>query len=236
MLESSLLPDDLADYVSAQLNHLFPDRNPVRLAEHKPELRLALDRLEHSFLHIRVHHYCRGDVARFDHLFSDQYAAFLWFLGNTLWQQGADPAWLNKLFYANKTLHGLECMYSTALPSVFFFSHTVGTVLGKATYGNYFFVSQGCTVGQHHDVYPVLGEGVGLAAGASVIGQCTVGAFVSIGSGTKLFAQDVAPHTTVFFDADGKLVKRASVQSLATHYFNIPVNAAGRTGTGDTHS
>ena len=130
-MQTSLTTDELADYVSSQLNYLFPDGRTIQLREHRSSVDLALDRVAYSFKHSAVRHYCVAGEPRFNHLFSDQYAAFLWFLANTLWKARGAPV-LDKLFCLNKALHAFECMYDTLLPDIFFLSHTVGTVLGKA--------------------------------------------------------------------------------------------------------
>jgi serine O-acetyltransferase len=114
-------------------------------------------------------------------------------------------------------------MYDTKLPSVFFFSHTVGCVLGKATYGNYLVFSQGCTVGTHHGQYPILEDGVALAAYASVIGRCVIGARASIGSNTAVFQRDIPPDTSVFRDTQGVLVTRPAQRPYAQQFINADV-------------
>ncbi len=220
-MQTSLTTDELADYVSSQLNYLFPDGRTIQLREHRSSVDLALDRVAYSFKHSTVKHYCVAGEPRFNHLFSDQYAAFLWFLANTLWKaQGTAPV-LDKLFSLNKALHAFECMYDTLLPDIFFLSHTVGTVLGKATYADFFVVSQGCTVGVHKHKYPVMSKGIALAANVSVIGNCTLGQRVSIGSDTSIFQCDLANDVTAYTNVQGQLVLTSSAEPYAQKFFNV---------------
>jgi serine O-acetyltransferase len=83
------------------------------------------------------------------------------------------------------------------LPPVFLFIHIVGSVIGKADYGNYFVALQGCTVGAVRGEYPVIGEGFIMSAGCSVIGRCRIGDGVMLGPSTTLFETDVPPHTLI---------------------------------------
>src|SRR5690606_10500928 len=75
--------------------------------------------------------------------------------------------------------------------------HPIGTVLGRAVYGNGFVVMQGCTVGNKGGSYPVLGERVVLCAGSSVIGNCKIGNDVCIGAGAQLIDREVPDGSTV---------------------------------------
>ena len=218
-MRTSLSTDEMASYVSNQVNYFYPDGQSINIGTHKSDLKLALDRLENCFKHSSVKWYCASGEAIFNHLFSDQYAAFLWFLSNTLWHAEADEWLLNKLFYLNKALHGIECMYDTKLPDVFFLSHTVGTVLGKATYGNFLVVSHGCTIGIHRGNYPIIGQAVALGAGASLIGKCSVGNRVSIGSHPSLFEKDISNDTTVYQDEHGQIIHRHPTSPYAQKFY-----------------
>jgi serine O-acetyltransferase len=223
-MKTSLSTSDLGSYVSNQLNTFFPDGQIVRLSDFRSSLDLALDRVHHSFKHSSIRWYFDGEQALFSHLFSDQYASFLWFLSNTLWQAGAPAFLLDKLFCLNKALHAFECMYNTHLPSIFFLSHTVGTVLGKATYSDFLVVSQGCTVGTHRGKYPVLGRGVALASNASVIGDCQVGDLSSIGSSTTVFQRAIPNSTALYRNEFGQLMQKKSLEPYAQKFFNCEIS------------
>jgi serine O-acetyltransferase len=219
----------LADYVARQLNLFFPDPNPVDLHAYGNAVDLALQRLEYCFKHSSSHRYVTDGETIFNHLYSDHYVMFLWFLSNTIWRAHGQIPVADKLYGLNKFLHGLDCTYATQLPDIFFLFHTVGTVLGKATYANFFVASQGCTIGQHNGKYPILGMGVALAAHASVIGDCTIGNRVSIGSNTGVFNGDVADDMTVYRNREGAIVHRSSNASYAQDFFSVDLRqiAAG---------
>jgi serine O-acetyltransferase len=210
----------LADYVCAQLTLFFPDRRKVARADLAPSVADALSRLERCFLKIRVRRYCLDGEARFDHLYSDQYLMFLWFLSNALWRRKADEHISNKVYLLNKCLHAFDCACDTLLPDIFIVIHGVGTVLGKASYSNYFAVYQGCTVGQTKAIYPRLGRGVGLGAGATIAGDCTIGDFASVGAGCVLINADVEDGSSVFRDDAGKMTHfNGPTAAIAQQYF-----------------
>lgn len=217
----TLSPSHLCAYIEAQLNHFFPDLIKLNMREKMGVFNVALDRLEHCFEQSALPHYCQNGQAQFNHLHSDQYAAFLWFLGNTFWKEdkSINPALLDKFFYLNKSLHGIEVMCSTAMPNIFVFSHTTGTILGKAQYADYFVASGGCVVGQSKNLYPVFGQGVTLSVGARVIGNCHVGDGVSIGVGTTIYEKNIPDNSVVFTDQQGNIVEKTSHRPYARKFF-----------------
>lgn len=224
-MKTSLSSAELAMYACAQMNHYFPDGRNVRSAQIKKAVDTGLERVEYCFTYSVLPHYFSRNESIFNHLHSDQYATFLWFVANSLWQIEGRIFIVDKLYYLNKALHGLDCMYDTHLPDIFFLQHCVGTVLGKATYANFFVASQGCTVGSHNGKYPVMAIGVALAAHASIIGDCTIGNRVSIGSNTAIFQRDVVDDSAVYRDSDGAIMRRASAIPYAQRFFSIDLRA-----------
>ena len=52
-----------------------------------------------------------------------------------------------KIYYLNKMLNSVELFYAVNLPKIWSCEHPLGSVFGRAQYGDYFFFYQGCTVG-----------------------------------------------------------------------------------------
>jgi len=219
-VETSITTNDLCSYVSRQINYLFPDERPISSADIKLGASDALDRMEFCFQKISVKRYCTNSGAKFDHLYSDQYLMFLWFLGNVLWRKGSESNLLNKVYLLNKSLHSFDCSYNTQLPDVFIVIHGVGTVLGKASYSDYLTVYQGCTVGQAHGKYPVLGRGAGLGSGAAVLGGCNLQRFVSVGAGCTLVNANVGERSSIYRNADGRLTVKKTSDPISSEYFS----------------
>ena len=194
----SLSDQELARYVSLQLSNFFPDGSPSF-----EELILSLsdqvnDRLEKCFNGLVNRYFSHEGIARFDHLHSEQYGMYLYVLGNEAWKSGPDGGRLaTKTYLLNKALHGFDVFYEITLPPVFWLAHPLGTVLGRAEYGNYFAVMQGCTVGNKAGVYPKFGERVLLSSHSSVVGNCRIGNDVCIGAGALLIDIDVPDGSTV---------------------------------------
>jgi len=220
---TSLSIHELMDYTSRQLNHFYPDNRPVDLRTQEAQVRRALDRLEHCFNQCSLKHYFDGEQSHFNHLYSDHYVMYVWYLANTIWKDGGDRNICNKLYYLNKSMHGLDCMFDTQLPDIFLVFHGVGTMLGKGSYSDYFVVLQGCTIGMNKGKYPVLGRGVALTAHSSLIGDCLVGDLVTIANHTSVMDTHIPARTVLFTNSAGAVEAKPSQNSYAQTFFNRPI-------------
>ena len=197
-MEQSLSARQLAIYTSRQMNHLFPDGNDVSTQALEFLMPVVLHRLEVCFSGLLGRHFRRDGVLFFEHLNSDQYSMFLYFLANEAFHSGPSSRDIAlKGYLLNKALHGIEVFYEIELPPVFWFAHAVGSVLGRAKYGNGFIVCQGCTVGNKDGVYPTFGEKVVLCANSTVLGDCQVGSQVVFGAGCQVIDETIADSSTV---------------------------------------
>ena len=210
--------DTLVGYVVRQMRHFFPDKEKSdRVIE--GIINHTLRRVEHCFQRISHPAYSLEGRAMFNIFNSDQYAAFLCLLGGEIHRQHPHHPTAQKSFALNKALHGLNCMYDVELPQVFWLLHTVGTVIGKAIYGNYLVVRQGCTIGALRGEYPVTGQGFIMSAGCSLIGRSSIGDNVMLGLGTTLLENDIPADTLVcghYFH--GLEHKPIGPRALATHF------------------
>lgn len=216
-MQTRLAPPVLANYVSRQLDHFFPDGMETLPAIEKglPE---ALNRLEVAMGAATVRSFHREGAPFFDHLFSDQYAMFLYLLGNELGCKLGEHAVATKLYLLNKALHCLDAYFEIKLPRIFLFAHPIGTVLGRAHYGDYFVVMQNCTIGNVAGVYPTLGAGTVLCAGASVLGPAHLEDGVTLGAGSLVVGSHIPARHNV--TGRGKEIKTwAANQPLWETYF-----------------
>lgn len=221
-MELSMSQDDLKRYVTAQLEHFFPDKNEVGFFnENQHAFERAIVRTEYCFSPILLDAYKKNGKPYLNHLYSDQYAVFLWFLSNSVWNETRDAILANKLFYLNKALHGFSCTYDTQLPNIFMLVHTVGTVLGKATYSDYLVASQGSTVGAQDGKYPVIGKGVALLPYSSIIGNCHIGDKVSIGLHASVYKKNVTSDSIVIRDENGVIQHKLAKNCWASTVFSI---------------
>jgi serine O-acetyltransferase len=195
-MRTTLPAADLATYtLRLDANHL-PDGATTGhdLAMH---VAVTLERIEHSFSHIHRKYYRDGADVTFDHLNADHMAAYLYFLGNTIWTRTGDATMPTRLSYLNKIMNGLDLFYSVAMPDIFLLVHPVGTVLGKARYSDYFVVYQNCTVGADTTVYPSFEEEVILYSRASVLGETRVGRNVVFAANSMVVDAMVPPDSVV---------------------------------------
>jgi serine O-acetyltransferase len=197
-MRTTLAATDLARYVSGQMSAFFPDE-AVQARALLPAVSKALERAEHCFTRVNQKYFRRDGVVYFDHLHTDQYSMFLYLLANSLHRMEGDTQLAAKAYALNKALHGIDAYYEVELPSVFAFQHPVGTVLGRARYGNYFFVYQRCSVGSNiAGEQPTIGEGVVMFGGSAIIGSARIGSGCWISLGTTILDATVPPRSVVF--------------------------------------
>ena len=214
----SLSEKELVDYISAQCAHFFPDGNDssATLVGIMPE---ALARMEVLVSHVSLKYYRKEGKPYFSHLNTDQYAAFLYFCANTVYRRVPGSVVAEKLYALNKALHALDVFYAVELPEIFLFSHPVGSVLGRAEYGNYFVCYQNCTVGGNTKLeYPVLGEGVALYANSAIVGNCRVGNDVQMSAKSMLMNTD-APDGVIVCGTYPDIVFKTPHQRARDRYF-----------------
>jgi serine O-acetyltransferase len=190
-VRSTLDHAQLVQLAINQLNHFFPDGQAIGPADLASAVPQALLRLEHCFSHIENKYFFDGRQAVFDHLHGDQYAMWLYFLANELYEENGPLAVCKKLFLLNKALHGCDIFYEVKLPSVFLLVHPLGTVLGRGSYADFLLVYQRCGVGSNHDIYPTLDEHVSLRPGSAVLGDSHVGSNCVIAAESLLLDCDL---------------------------------------------
>lgn len=122
--------------------------------------------------------------------------------------RNARKAWLRdtqpvaEFIYRNaRREFGCDLYYEVELPEHMRLVHPLGTVLGRATYGDYLVAYNNVSVGSDVDRnYPTLGEGVVLFGGARVLGNTRVGNNVWITANTVV-QNVVVPDNVVVFPA-----------------------------------
>lgn len=213
----SIPSSDLAGYVSRMLDRGLPDG----LTDNRALARImtsGLERVEVCFSQIHRKYYDdRGDAV-FDHLNSDHMATLLYFLSNQSIRQGLDSLGF-KLAYLNKVMHGIDLYPHVLLPDVFLLVHPLGTVLGRATYGNFLVVYQGVTVGSTGTEYPTLGEGTVLFSGAKVLDAADSGRNVVFGANSMVIGGMIPDNSLVVgqFPSCRVLPRAESVQRTFFH-------------------
>jgi serine O-acetyltransferase len=75
--------------------------------------------------------------------------------------------------------------------------HPVGTVLGKAQFGDFLAVWQGVTVGESRGKFPTFLGSTVIYSNASILGDCTIGHNTIIGADVKLINMSIPPNSKV---------------------------------------
>jgi serine O-acetyltransferase len=166
----------------------------------------ALRYTETNFSSNNNKYYKDGGETIFNPYHSDQYAVFIYFMSRALLNIGNAPkSLLEQLYCLNKALHSIDLFYEVELPSKFTLSHPLGTVLGRAYYNDYFFVSQHCTVGGNRGGYVRFGENVRMMADSKVIGKSSIGNHVIIAADAYV-KDDVVPDYSLVFGSSPNLI------------------------------
>ncbi len=161
----------------------------------------SLMRIEKCFSYSRNkrYHSSNGEI-HYSVRHSVQTSILLYYLSNTAYRYG-NLSLADSLYYLNKIMHGIDWFYEIELPEVFGAEHPVGSVLGRAEYGNRLFVYQNTTIGSSLGKFPKIGENVVLCANSCVLGKCQIGKCVIISAGTTIVNRDVPDNSIVFPDS-----------------------------------
>lgn len=216
-IELSLPREHFAEYTRTVIETHFPDRGSVDLSRVFDD---ALERLAVCFSNIALGGYSRNGRPYLNHLHGDQTAAFWYILSNCFHARG-ERALAEKCMLINKARNGILIMYDTALPERFLLIHTVGTMLGKATYGEYLVVTQNVTVGTNRGNSPTFGRGVILYPHCVVLGRSTLGDFARVAAGTMVM-DTVCPPRSVISRGTSDITIHPSNRETISEYFTLP--------------
>lgn len=157
-------------------------------------------------------YYSKEGVAYFNPYHSGQYTIFLYYFSNTVYKSNNNqPVLADKLYYLNKIMNSCDLFYAIELPALFMLDQPVGTVLGRATYGNNFKFTQNCTVGNNKDIFPVIGNNVTMTANTMVFGNSRIGDNVTIGVGACVKDQDIPDNSLVFGLSPNLIIKKKKI-------------------------
>ena len=215
-LQLSLSKRDFYGYIDDLLKLQFPDGAKHNLADVLDE---ALKRTAECFSPLRLPGYLKNGKPYLNHLHGDQSAVFYYFLSNSAFHSN-DRALAEKAMLLNKARNGIVVTFDTQLPPHFLLVHTVGTMLGKAVYGDYFVATQNVTVGTHKGNAPVFGRGVILYPRSFVAGKCAIGDFSRIATGATVIDVACGDHSVVAGESPQNVVKRSQRETIS-EYFDL---------------
>lgn len=162
----------------------------------------ALISIEQCFSGLPNKQFYDGKEVVFSPYFSIHWMIFLYRLSNILYKIRGGTVAADQVYYLNKIMHSVDWFYATELPIHFLCEHPLGSVLGRAEYGDHFFVYQGTTVGGNRSngllSYPTIGDNVILFANATVLGDTRIGNNVVISANTYLINEKIPDNCIVF--------------------------------------
>ena len=131
----------------------------------------------------------------------------------------------DQVYYLNKIMHANDWFYAIDLPVHFHCEHPLGSVLGRASYGDYLFVYQGTTIGGNRShgalSYPVIGNNVTMYANATVLGATNIGNNVLISAGTYLLSETIPDNCIVFGQSPEITIKVKSEEEIKEYTQHI---------------
>ena len=180
-------------------------------------LERALERTRKCFS-MSKNKYYGGENFSISPYHSGQYSIFLWYLSNSVWNIGKDIELASIIYYLNKLLNSVDWYYEIQLPEIFGVEHPMGSVLGRAKYGNNLFIYQGTSIGGiskgSEILYPKIGEYVTLCANSTILGDCYIGNYVVLGAGATIKNQDIPDNSIVFGCSPNIIVKHRTKERM----------------------
>jgi len=123
------------------------------------------------------------------------------------------------VYYLNKIMHSCDWFDGAKLPESFYAEHPLGSVLGRAKYGNRFFVYQGTTVGGSWDKegnlnYPVIGDHVLMYSDSKILGKAVVGDYVVLSADCTIKDEVIPMGSVVFGKSPNLVIKQRSIEEI----------------------
>lgn len=210
IIASNISSKELIAMTKHQLESFFPISDDEYLSLTQC-VESVLQRVKYCFSRTPNKYYSRDGETFFNPFHSGQYCIYLYFLSRIVWQQG-NSILADKIYYLNKIMNGCDMFYEVELPDFFMLDHPVGSVLGRAQYGEGFTFGQNCTIGNNHGIYPVIGKNVELCVNASIIGNSHISDNVTIGAYACVKDQDVPANSIVFGQSPNLIIKGKNVK------------------------
>ncbi len=205
-----VIEGDVKAVLLHQLRNFWTDIEEESFSKAVP---YALGEIERNFVGMPNEKFWDGKEVVFSPYVSVQWMNFLYRLSRVLFLDGKQKS-ADQVYYLNKILHSNDWLYSVELPIHFHCEHPLGSILGKARYGDYLFVYQGTTVGGNRTRgvldYPVIGDNVILYANSTVLGKCNIGKNVVVAADTYLINEVIPDNCIVFGRSPNVVIKQKS--------------------------
>lgn len=162
----------------------------------------AMEVLEQNYSDLPNKRFYNDGKIVFSPYMSVQWMNFLYRVAKAIYVKNGYCDSADQVYYLNKIMHSVDWFYAIDLPVHFLCEHPLGTILGRAVYGDHLFVYQGVTVGGNRKngqlYYPTIGNNVMLYANATVLGDTRIGNNVIVSANTYLINADIPDNSIVF--------------------------------------
>lgn len=154
------------------------------------------------------------------------WAIYLYYLSNSMSKIEEAQASAQQIYYLNKVMHGVDWYCEVDLPQHFMCEHPIGSVLGRATYGDYLFIYQGVTIGASTNMktgkmsYPVLGNNLLMYSDSKILGNSQIGNNVVLSANACVLNQNI-PDDSIVFGISPNLVIKHAPEVIETHLKRI---------------
>ena len=194
-------PEVVKQLVFRQLSNYWIDTDTVVIEDAIDE---TLRQMNNNFKDLPNGRFAKGGEAIVSPYMSVQWMILLYRLAHQIYLNGdgSTPKEADQVYYLNKIMHANDWFYAIDLPIHFLCEHPLGSVLGRAEYGDYLFIYQGTTVGGNRSKgklsYPKMGNNVIMYANSTVLGNSTIGNNVVISAETYIINDNVPDNCIVF--------------------------------------
>ncbi|MDG9857157.1 hypothetical protein N5C93_15790 [Pseudomonas nitroreducens] len=200
--------EKLEELILHQIKNLFllDEKDSEKIIKSLPN---AIKRTEACFERSQNKYYKLHGSTKFNIYHSGQYCIFLYFLAREIYLLNKNETTTSdKIYYLNKSLNCIDLFYEIEMPNVFHLDHPIGSVLGRATYGENFTFSQNCTVGNNKGIFPKLGKNVTMHSGSKILGDSTIGDNVTISANCYIKDSSIPNDRVVFGESPNLSIKQ----------------------------
>ena len=176
---------------------------------------IALERLSFNFSHIDNKYYHNNEQSYFNPLHVTQYTMYLYTISSEIRRKYGHMIDLcDKIYGLLKTISSADIYYEVNLPDIWFCDHPQGSVIGRASYANYFSFTQGCTVGNNKGIYPHFEEHVTMFSNSKILGDCHVSNHVIMAANSCIIDTDIPKYSIVFGLYPNPVIHRITEQKF----------------------
>jgi serine O-acetyltransferase len=193
----------------------------------KSKVKVALKKVEICFCASQSKYLHDGEKMIFSPQHSVTWMIFLYYLSHELaMNQVSGRKEADCVYYLNKIMHDVDWYHAIELPPHFMAEHPLGSVLGRAKYGDYFMVYQGTTVGGNgfkedgSICYPEIGKNCVMYANSTILGKSILGDNVIVAAETYMKDAIIPDNCMVFGHSPNLVIKQcgeAEIRKRTSH-------------------